>query len=161
MVVAPLSVILAFSVRVDELVRDMLAAETVALPAMVAVPLAVMAPLKVVPPFNVAVLLPANVSEAAVMEQVVLDVSVELAFRVMALVPVTTPGPSKLRVAAEVVPTVVVPVIINVIPGAKVSVTVTPFAIFNVAIDPCDNAETEIDVLVLMSAMSLVYEFPG
>ena len=161
MVQPPVSVIFAFSVSVDELVRAMLAALTVVPPPMVAVPLTVMAPLNVAPSLIVAVVPEAMVSEAAVIEQVALDVKVEFVFKVMALVPVTSPGPSKLSVAAEVVPTVVLPVILNVIPDANVRVTVTPLAMLKVAIDPCGRADTEIDVLVFMATTSLLYKFPG
>ena len=161
MVQAPLKVMLPFSVRVLELLSAMLAADVVRLPAIVAVPFTVIAPVKVVPPFNVAVVPEAIVSDAALIEQVLFDVKVEFVFKVMALVPVTSPGPSKLSVAAEVVPTVVLPVILKVIPDANVSVTVTPFAMLKVAIDPCGRADTEIDVLVFIATTSLLYKFPG
>jgi len=95
------------------------------------------------------------------MEQVVLDVNVAPVLKLKAPVPVTSPGPSRFSVAAAEVPTETVPVILNVIPDANVSVTVTPFAIFNVAIDPIGNVETEMDVFVLMSQTSLLYKFPG
>lgn len=124
----PLKVMLPFSVRVFELLSVMLTADVVRLPAIVAVPFTVIAPVKVVPPFSVALVPEAIVNEAALIEQVLFDVNVEFVFNVMTLVPVTSPGPSKLSVAADVVPTVTEFVILNVMPDAKVKVTVAPFA---------------------------------
>jgi hypothetical protein len=154
-------VIFPLSVNVLELESVMLAAEIVELPPIVEVPLTVIAPLSVAPPFKVAVVPEAVVRDAAVIEAVALDVKVELVLSVIALVPVTPPGPAKLSVAAELVPTVAEPVILSVIPEASVSVTVAPFAMFNCAIVPCGRAATVMLALVFIFTISVLYKLPG
>jgi hypothetical protein len=153
---------LPFSVRDDELVRAMLAAETVEPPPIVAVPLTVMAPLNVAPSLNVAVVPEAIVSEAAVIEQVVLDVKVEFVFMLMALDPVTEPGPLKLSVAVLDVPTLILPVTLNDRPDGKVSVTVAPFATLIWKIDPPGRVDGNVMLAFeLICAMSLFNVLPG